>query len=82
MDKSDNWIILKHFVAGLRSNMDFSSRLLNEVGSCANAIRNRRTEVLSKRKKYLHDHRKLENTMERRKLYRKRRNKFMGKDDK
>ena len=39
-DTSDNWIILQHFVAGLRSNVEFRSMLLNEIGTCANEMRN------------------------------------------
>ena len=40
-EKSNNSIILQHFVDGLRSNADFLSTLLNEVGTYSNLIRNK-----------------------------------------
>ena len=66
MDKYDDWIDLQYFVAVLRSNAVFSSTWLNEVGTCANGMRNKRKKVLSKRKNQLHNYYKLESAMERR----------------
>ena len=78
-DKSNNWIVLQNFLAGLRTNADFSSMLLNKVGTCANGIINKRKEVLSRRKNYVDNHCKLKSTMEGRKLHRQHRNNLIGK---
>ena len=69
-------------MAGLRSNANFSSVLLTEVGTCTNDIRIKRKEAPSKRKICEYNHRELEITMESIKPYRKYRNRLMGKENK
>ena len=82
LDKIDNWIVLQHFIAGARSNINYCKNLRVELGLYNSEVRNEKNKKLNHRKLHLIDCSKKESTIERRKMRKQRRNHLMGKDEK
>ena len=73
-DINENWIVLQHFVAGLRRNANYCKVLGAKCGAHENKIRNENNENSNKRKDYLKKYAKLSKSK-----HRLSRNHLMGK---
>ena len=80
-DMTDEWRMLQYFVAGLRSNADFTSDLMTKLGLTESIVRNEMKALIKKRKSYDKERFLSEKTKNRRKCTKQVRNHLMGKDD-
>ena len=80
-DMTDSWRVLQYFVAGLRSNANFTSDLIEHIGLVPSHIRNEMKLKIKKNKEYQSKYHKEEKQIHRRKCTKAVRDHLMGKEE-